>query len=290
MSKNRRAWKAFALLFPILLAAAVFAAPTPEWSFAVIGDSRNHPEIFCKLTTLIRDDPSKPKLLLHSGDMVGAANVAYQWRDYRKCLEILGPDFPVYPAIGNHEMKGGTPEECIAIYKKEAKPYKGRLYYAFRFKNAGFIALNSEEPGYTRNISPKQMEWLKKGLSRIPDRIEVIFVVLHRPLFPQGIYRDQPMKNRNELHELFRNGGVTAVFQGHEHMYSHYEKEGVHYFTAAGGGAPLYKGYGGEFYHYLRVTVGAGSVRILAIDVDGEVRDDVSIPFRRGEAAGSGGE
>jgi hypothetical protein len=42
------------------------------------------------------------------------------------------------------------------------------------------------------------------------------------------------------LMPLLEKYKVTAGFFGHDHNYQHYLKNGVHYFIAGGGGAPLY--------------------------------------------------
>ena len=268
-------WLVFVSIFYGLFAWA--AGEQRSWSFGVIGDSRNNDKVFCKLIGMIHDDPSHPELLLHTGDMVGACDEEKQWERFHKCINILGPKFPLYPAIGNHELKGG--HQCRAIYIREARPPGGKAYYSFQHLNAFFISLDTEEDGHVNSIGPAQMDWLKTELEGRP-KSDATFVFLHRPIFPVGVYRDQPLKNRHELHALFKADHVIAVFQGHEHMYARTEKDGVHYFHAAGGGAPLYKGYGGEFFYYLRVTISPGHVRVQAVDVDGKVRDDAEIAIK----------
>jgi len=42
------------------------------------------------------------------------------------------------------------------------------------------------------------------------------------------------------LEPMFEKYRVTAALFGHDHNYQHYLKNGVHYFVAGGGGAPLY--------------------------------------------------
>ena len=43
-----------------------------------------------------------------------------------------------------------------------------------------------------------------------------------------------------ELEPMFEKYHLSAGFFGHDHNYQHYLKNGVHYFTTGGGGAPLY--------------------------------------------------
>jgi hypothetical protein len=42
----------------------------------------------------------------------------------------------------------------------------------------------------------------------------------------------------NTLHPIFKQHGVTAVFGGHNHYYARALKDGIHYVTTGGGGAP----------------------------------------------------
>ena len=45
-----------------------------------------------------------------------------------------------------------------------------------------------------------------------------------------------------ELFEpLLLEGGVTAVFAGHDHNYQHHLVKGIHHIVTGGGGAPLYE-------------------------------------------------
>jgi hypothetical protein len=66
---------------------------------------------------------------------------------------------------------------------------------------------------------------------------------------------------------------VDAYFAGHEHLYNHVVVDGVHQVIAGTVGAPIYAGYGGDFYHYALVTVDGLDVSVSIIDDTGTVRD-----------------
>jgi 3',5'-cyclic AMP phosphodiesterase CpdA len=86
-----------------------------------------------------------------------------------------------------------------------------------------------------------QMAWLEADLA---EGYETIIITFHYPPFsildnnPGRL--DQAESIRNTFHELFNESGVDLVFSGHNHYYHHTSLDGIHYVTAAGGGAPLY--------------------------------------------------
>jgi hypothetical protein len=83
---------------------------------------------------------------------------------------------------------------------------------------------------------------------------------------------------------LFEQYDVSAVFSGHDHVYSRAEHNSVHYFVSGGGGAPLYprrpksnpidlaavKKFE-RVLHYLRITVTGNRLEVTAIRADGTI-------------------
>jgi hypothetical protein len=108
-----------------------------------------------------------------------------------------------------------------------------------------------------------------------------IFVFVHHPLYPEkgnghhyGGSLDKYPKERDRLQSLFVRYKVTAVFEGHEHLYMWKVIDGVTEIITGGGGATLYAGEGkGGFYHFVLVTVDGDSVKGEVIDSSGKVRD-----------------
>ncbi len=255
-----------------------------KWSFAVLGDSRNGPETFRKILKLIDEDPANPEMLLHTGDMVKYGNRDKAWKEYRKHLAILGDDIEVYPTVGNHEVLFNKKAKN---YKKYANPPGGKLYYKLEHKGAGFIVLNSYEKDFHGTISPDQMMWLRGTLEGMEGDTDPIFVFIHKPLVTRESYRHpEPLENHDEVNRLLREAGVDAVFMGHEHRFDYIEKNDIHYFVAAGAGAPLYGKGEYVFNHYCRVEVGSDEVAVTAVDTEGNERLEVLIPL--GEEVSSG--
>jgi len=83
---------------------------------------------------------------------------------------------------------------------------------------------------FSRRVDPEfqkyQVEWLKRDLERNEDK-RYIFAFSHHPICYGG-----PV--RAPYGTLFEQHGVTATFSGHQHVYAHNRRNGVHYFQAAG--------------------------------------------------------
>jgi len=269
----------------VVLAAVCVAKPGEggKWSFAVLGDSRNGPETFRKVLELIAADPAEPEMLFHTGDMVKYGNREKAWKSYRKHLSILGGGVRVYPVVGNHDV---LMDKDAKNYRKYAKPPEGKLYYKLKHKNAGFIVLDSYEKGFHGALAPTQINWLRDAIREMKDKADFVFIFIHKPLVTRKSYRHpEPLKNHEEVNRLLRKGGVDAVFIGHEHRFDHIEAGGIHYFVAAGAGAPLYGEDEHVFNHYCRVEVERGEVTVTAIDTEGNEMLKVHItPDRKASA------
>jgi hypothetical protein len=85
---------------------------------------------------------------------------------------------------------------------------------------------------------------------------------------------------------MFEKYHISAGFFGHDHNYQHYLKNGVHYVTTGGGGAPLYnvnrppadilqKVVSTE--HFVTIGVDGKVARLQAIAVDGSTLDEFEI-------------
>lgn len=196
-----------------------------------------------------------PAFVIGTGDYVdGAATAAAARLQYERFFAALLPlqkygPVPLAAAAGNHDIGGGLG----GLFEQ----HFGQRYYSFDHGRAHFIVLDTEQPGQNAKIDGAQWQWLVNDLNQAQNST-MIFVALHQPLFPVSVHRgsslDKYPKYRDRLHMLFAKAKVNAVFAGHEHLYDHQHRDGVHYFITAGGGAPLYASVAkGGFYHYLRV-------------------------------------
>ncbi|HEY3235586.1 MAG TPA: metallophosphoesterase [Polyangiaceae bacterium] len=234
------------------------------FSFVVLGDNRGEEggkprPVFLKI--LAEVNQTDARFVLSTGDMIAGYSedpsaTPRQWQGYQETLR--GFKVPTFPSPGNHDIWNA---ESGRLYRK----LWGPTYYAFDYGSARFISLDTEsEPS---RIGGAQLEWLTKQL-RTADKRQV-FLYFHKPLFPVdghvGSSLDEHPEQRDRLHQLLvqHRAHIKAVFQGHEHLYSHEERDGIHYYITGGAGANLYapREQGG-YHHFLLVQVKQGEVKV----------------------------
>lgn len=267
-------WAAATTGIVVWLTACAFSAagqsrlkPVPgddrPFTFAVLGDNRgdslgNQSPIFLRILRELSKE--SPALVFNTGDLINGfkedeeAGLRQMWKGYKAATAKLG--VPVFNVPGNHDVFN-------QLSSRLWKEYMGASYYSFDRGPARFIALDTEtEPS---RLSAEQFRWLEKQLAGAGERN--VFVFFHQPLFPVdghiGSSLDKYPQERDRLHELFvrHRKNIKGIFQGHEHLYSFEERDGVPYYITGGGGAELYVPPElGGFYHYLLVRVGSGKV------------------------------
>jgi len=256
------------------------------FSFAVIGDNRpktgfEMPDEFHRIIYQIRG--KSPNFVMTVGDNVQLADISdlsrddalEAWKMYARAVSSVSVNTPFYVGMGNHDKPGN--EDALEVFRSVwSFPHNGggldeyfdETVYAFSYGNAKFIMLNSYFPGYHNELGLEQTEWLDNELRKATE--DHIFVFTHHPI--QGSTRSA-YSNSNELHRMFVEYGVTAVFQGHDHVFCHYEQDGIRYITTGGAGSPLYKDLcvGKEIseYHYVLIDVKESDVFMTAISDTG---------------------
>jgi len=244
-----------------------------SFRFALIGDSRDGDNVYGKLLQAILG--RRPNFIIHLGDMIPKPGEK-EWEHFFNLSRSI--DIPFFPVVGNHDV--GTTPLGEEIYRKQFVLPRGRTYYSFSVREWFFILLDSEK-GKGR-IWNDQLEWLKDILEKSDQHYKWVF--LHRPLFlpPDSFKKGRAMDRfpveRDQLHRLFVNSKVKAVFSGDDHRYDRREKDGLLYIITGGGGAPLhpFKETGG-YFHYVWIDVKGGKVRGEVVDLEGRVQDQFVI-------------
>lgn len=241
----------------------------PEtFSFAVFGDCRPGSREYSPVLAAFATEVGRLEVpfVIGTGDYVeGSSNQTTMRRQWEGFFAGMAPlqaqrTIPVALAPGNHDIVGVRSNAEIYV------EYFERLYHSFDYRRCHFIILNSEAVGSEGRITGTQLQWLKRDLAE-NSNARFTFVALHRPLFPVdghiGSSMDAYPQERDALHQLFVDSGVDCVFLGHEHLYNHQQRDGIHYLITAGAGAPLYaEPERGGFHHYLLVTVAADEFTI----------------------------
>lgn len=276
-------------------------APEPgtPFSFVVFGDSRSNANAHARVVERVRQEV--PDFMLGTGDIV---NEGASEADWAKLFEIEGAllrEGVLFPSLGNHDRQGRG--KTASNYRKyfslpENSPDPER-YYAFTYASARFLVLDSNAYSFALT---DQTAWIEQQLqaARLSRHIEHIFVTMHHPPFSISLHGGQ-----GELREawtpLFEKYQVSAVFSGHDHVYSRAKKNGVNYFVSGGGGAPLYgrkkksetidldaTKFFERVNHHLRVHIAGRHVEVSAVRADGTLIESLSwgqLPWISGDDA-----
>jgi hypothetical protein len=225
-----------------------------DFSFVVIGDVQQGYGIFGELASGIGDLEPAPGAVIFTGDYMSEAANELEWIHFWNCARPITVRMPVYLARGNHE--GNTPEDEYAFRTYGRIPFR-QFYYAVQQAGLLYLILDTHIKGEERSIGGAQLAWLKEELDR-SDRdtsVSHLFLFMHEPLFPRANHVGLGLTNAEELHALFRSHPkIRAIFAGHEHLFSRNERDGLDYIISGGGGAYLIHGYGGDYFHFVKVS------------------------------------
>lgn len=268
--------------------AEFVTAPTSgPFTFLVYGDNRDRDADHAQVIRAMI--PEAPDFVIQTGDMVGNANEDHLWRRFFATASPILRSAPMYPALGNHELRGDPDASHFYRYFVVPGGEAGRpkvVYYSFRYSNSLFIALDGNSP-----YDAGQVLWLERTLqaASTDTGIRHVFVFVHQPPYAVGAYCGSERAQRRFV-PLFQRYRVRAVFGGHEHAYQHLDRGGVRYFVSGGGGAPLYfrtqpcspedqrsLQLFAAVHHYLRVRVRGAEASLTAVDKTGKVLEQVQL-------------
>jgi hypothetical protein len=171
---------------------------------------------------------AEPDILfvVHTGDLVNDPQDTGEWDRFFAAAEPILSHVPFYPVAGNHEQDSGIIQELFGM----------PLWYDIRCSDVRVVVLDSNP------LPPDQAAEQDRFIAGNPDcDANWTFVALHHPLYsadpshPGGF-----LDVRERWEPVFISWNVSAVFAAHVHAYEHIERNGIHYFTVATGGAPSY--------------------------------------------------
>lgn len=250
-----------------------FPLPGEPVSFVVFGDTRTNHDIHARIAKRIAAE--NPDFVLHTGDLVSNGARLEDWSMFFEAERPLLAEAPIFSAVGNHEVRGVLNSSWWDRW------YPHNRYYA---KRAGVVLALFVDSTQSYSPGSRQHTWLKQKLSDARRDIESgiplwIIVMHHHPAWSSGHHGSTTAIQR-ELTPLYEAYGVHAVMQGHDHLFERLEHAGVTYYVTGGGGAPLYESTGipqtqarAKAHHYVKVSADADSMRITAVDLDGNILD-----------------
>lgn len=275
-----------------LLSFATARSDTSAYSFTVFGDTEARPHINALMGERVWEE--RPDFMINLGDLTdgGRERHKFEWNyEYFLGMTPLNSRIPVFPVPGNGEGD-------LYWYKRYHKLPNGEAYYSFRYGNAEFFMLNSNnkeelEPGGI------QYRWLEEQLKQ--SRATWKFACHHHPVYTsdendygntwEGEASALGDLQVRELVQLYESYGVDMVFYGHLHTYERTWPllgqhpsldKGVVYLVAGGAGgnledfAPTRSWFSTKLYrghHYCKLDVFQHKLYFKMYDLNGALKD-----------------
>ncbi len=260
-------------------------------SFTVVGDTQGNPTVWGRIAALMARE--RPSFVIHVGDMVQYGPHKADWTDeFFKPASELFRFYPLYPALGNHEMNHDWFYQYVCLPDPE-------WFYTVKKGNVLFVFANTN-----KDILPgsEQYKKLEKILASSEETWKIM--VHHHPVYTSSEnsygnswFQSQTHGDPNEMHlkKLYETYGVDLVLNGHIHLYERTwpvagDKvdlvNGVTYVTLGGGGGGLDKDaanktwYGARTrsaHHFLNVQIAGKNLTARAIDTIGVAFDSWTI-------------
>jgi len=279
-------------------------APLPgqKFRFAVYGDSRSDPDTHGAVVQNIMKD--EPVLVLNVGDIVATGDRPEYKEQHFDPSRQLGHHVPIYVSIGNHEWK-----ESEALGERDVPNFReymafpvvpdlriAELSYSFTFGDAFFLILDNTLDGGDlffplAGFETELAKWLREQAeSDEAKKAKWRFAFMHYP--PASPCHEDWMNliaTREDVIPLLRDNDFHAMFVGHVHDYERQDWEGFTVIVTGGGGAGLEDvefctGVLPELveirsvHHHLTVDLGDDDAHVRAVDLDGEIFDEITIP------------
>lgn len=262
-----------------------------SYSFAVIGDTEARPHVNDRIAKMVWDE--RPNFIVIVGDLTdgGVKDHKFEWNyEYFQGVGQLSSRVPVFPVPGNGE-------DDLYWYNKYHSLPKNDGFYSFKFGNAEFFMLNSNQAG---EFAPggKQYLWLEEKLKASTAKWKFV-AHHHAPYSADDDDYGDSWKGKNEMGDLavrkivplYEEYGVDMVFFGHLHTYQRTlsirdgkvsNNNGVIYVQGGGGGgnledfAPSRAWFSAKTYrghHYFTITVNEGELNFKMYDTEGRLKD-----------------
>lgn len=243
---HRQSAGSYEVVTPVALQTKIPAA----FRFVAYGDTRFHdptdtaasnPDVRRTLVAAI--DRERPAFISISGDMVYVGD-SPDWRVWDSETAVWREHkFLVYPALGNHDVKGDLAKALGDYFARFPELHNSR-FYSVATENTLMLVLDSNEV----ELAGKQGDWFRAQLKQIPAATDFVFVVFHHPVYTSS--SDEKFMGGGHSSRSTEEGlgqlleetqkhvrARIVVFNGHVHNYERHEHGGVTYFVTGGGGA-----------------------------------------------------
>ena len=220
--------------------AKALKANAKDFTFVVLGDSRDGDPVFKKALRLARS--YEPLFILHGGDYSDKGGEGETARFLQLVHENV-PDMPLFVVMGNHENRG--------VFAKQIGP----LNFTVESKRLGLtlICLDNSDNA----LRPEGLEYLRTGLSAAG---RAVFVAMHVPPKTKRWSWHTFREGVDDLKAILEKSQVQGVFFSHMHLYDRFEFGGAPAIITGGAGGPLatFAYPGKAVYHIVVVRVKDG--------------------------------
>ncbi|MHA1340972.1 MAG: metallophosphoesterase [Promethearchaeota archaeon] len=177
------------------------------------------------------------------GDCIDDGNNESDWQAFFRDLRKWLPYYPIMNTTGNHDTNNHTKySRFIRTWNHPFVDRKKGAYYSFRYGNAAFIMLDSNNAGgWEPTPLDDQYDWLESELEKYHEENLWIFVMLHHQIYSTGDFAMSPIAHQ-VYRPLFDEYHVDAVFYGHDHHFEVFWTNknsnwgGTKYFVVGAGG------------------------------------------------------
>lgn len=275
----------------------------------VVGGDMYHDTLEEMKETSRQAAKTDPAFALIGGDIAYAVGRANSVESVAKWIEWVqawhetmvtkeGRLIPVIAAIGNHDLTGfydQTPAQAAIFSALFPMPGK-QIYNVLDF--GSYLSLFLLDSGHADPIKGAQAQWLRQALQQRQQTLHR-FAIYHVPAYPSVRPYHSARSNLIRLYWVpeFEKGGVELVFENHDHAYkrtkpllrSRINPKGVVYIgDGAWGISKPRRPYFNRkrFYldrlaserHFVLVEIEEDKTQIKAINFQGKVMDEATIP------------
>jgi hypothetical protein len=285
-----------------------------EFVFMAMGDSGTLSPGQLALAERINEEEAA--LIIHVGDIAypDGTTTEFTVKHFGVYAPVL-KRVPFFPSPGDHEWRMNLAQPYVdAFAPPQAHRSGSPYYYSFTYGNVRFISLDSNDTeehaqavDYIADPSSRQYQWLLVELSaarRDPGIDWIVVYFHHSPYSASSGFggHGSHLPTRRSLAPLMDGYRVPLVFSGHDHDYQRSkpiranqitdDDEGTIYVVTGGGGgrmtlrrtgADWFTEFSEQTFHYVRATVDHYTMRLEAVNADGNVIDstELSIPEDR---------
>lgn len=181
----------------------------------------------------------EPAFIAHLGDVIEGTNMEKDIGIFELGLvrdEIEKAGFPVYWAIGNHDLRSVARRNFREELKQDdINQMVDQGPYRFIFLDANFrddgTPINPLAGDFVPGYVPKEtVSWLEQVL----DTDKRVYVFAHHSFVPEPMTLKKPVVNHEQMRTLFARYNVEAVFDGHIEKRFHAEIDDVGYYMFPG--------------------------------------------------------